>query len=391
MTRAKVLCVDDEARVLEGLRNTLETSFEVATASGGETGLEVLAREAAGSEPVAVVISDMRMPGMDGTTFLTRARERFPDTTRILLTGQADLNAAVAAVNRGNIFRFLIKPCPPEELIAAVEASVRQWRLVTAEREILDKTLKAAAATLGDILSLSAPYAFSRCGALCSYVEHMMGKIPLQEPWPVEVAAHLALIGMVSVPEDTLARYYAGRDLSEEENRLLTSQCEVGYRLLARIPRMETVAAIVRCQDPAVTMDNAPRDVQIGAAMLRVAHAIDRLVLHGHSVPRAVEQLLASDSGHDRVCLQAMMDFKAAGTGGFEIRAVRVRELTPAMRLDEDVRSLDGRLMLSSGHMVTPVLIERLASLRENIGLREPIRVRVSRAESEDIGQDRAA
>src|SRR2546426_3153897 len=93
--RERILCVDDEPSILEGLKLHLGRRYDVATASSGAVGLEDLERNGS----TAVVLSDMRMPGMDGATFLSRARETKPDTVRILLTGQADLNACIAAIN----------------------------------------------------------------------------------------------------------------------------------------------------------------------------------------------------------------------------------------------------------------------------------------------------
>ena len=127
-----VLSVDDEPNVLDGVKRNLRRDFRVVTAAGGAAGLRAF-EEAA----FAAVVSDLRMPGMDGIEFLGRVRDVSPDTTRILLTGNADLTAAVSAVNEGNIFRFLTKPCPPDVLISAVTMAVDQQRLLTAERELL--------------------------------------------------------------------------------------------------------------------------------------------------------------------------------------------------------------------------------------------------------------
>jgi DNA-binding NtrC family response regulator len=95
------LFVDDEIPILEGYRRILHREFDVCGANSGEDGLEVLRT----TGPFAVVISDMRMPGMNGAEFLAKVRERAPDTARMLLTGYADLEAAIDAVNKGNIFR----------------------------------------------------------------------------------------------------------------------------------------------------------------------------------------------------------------------------------------------------------------------------------------------
>ena len=104
-----ILCVDDDANLLEGLKRQLRKQFTLETALSGEAGLVVVKEDG----PFAVVVSDMRMPGMNGARFLAQVRAMAPDTVRILLTGQTDIQDAIVAVNEGHIFRFLTKPCPP--------------------------------------------------------------------------------------------------------------------------------------------------------------------------------------------------------------------------------------------------------------------------------------
>src|ERR1039458_7392095 len=108
----KILLVDDEPRVIEALQRSLRTEFNLQIAEGPENGLRALAHNG----PFAVVVSDLRMPGMNGVQFLARVRASSPETIRVMLTGQADMNDAIAAINEGNIFRFLTKPCPAATL-----------------------------------------------------------------------------------------------------------------------------------------------------------------------------------------------------------------------------------------------------------------------------------
>jgi putative two-component system response regulator len=143
---ARVLCVDDESNALDGLRRILNRSFEVVTAAGPEAGLEELEAK----EPFAAIVSDLRMPGMSGIEFLARARDRYPDAVRLLLTGHADLASALEAVTRGAIFRFLIKPCAPETLHHAVSAAVEQYRSITVERALLEQAPYGGTQTLLD-------------------------------------------------------------------------------------------------------------------------------------------------------------------------------------------------------------------------------------------------
>ena len=154
---ARVLLVDDEVSVLDGLRRRLHGRFQVTCAEGGREALG----QVASSPPFAVAVSDMRMPDMDGATYLEQLREVQPDTVRVLLTGYTDIDGAVAAINQGHIFRFLFKPCDSETLINTLGDAVAQYRLVTAERELLEKTLRGSVQALVETLSLADPAAFA--------------------------------------------------------------------------------------------------------------------------------------------------------------------------------------------------------------------------------------
>src|ERR1700733_8122058 len=99
----RILCVDDDINILEGYQRALRKEFDITTAPGGEEALVKIRDEG----PFAVVVSDMRMPGMDGIQLLTRIKQVAPESVRIMLTGNADQQTAMNAVNEGNIFRFL--------------------------------------------------------------------------------------------------------------------------------------------------------------------------------------------------------------------------------------------------------------------------------------------
>ena len=136
-TKPRVLLVDDEPAILAGLSRQLRGSYDVVTSTDAVTGLDLLENDG----PFAVVVSDMRMPAMDGATFLARARNAAGHTTRVLLTGQADVESAVAAVNEGQIFRFLTKPCPVDTLLQCLRDAVDQHRQSQAQHQLLDSAL----------------------------------------------------------------------------------------------------------------------------------------------------------------------------------------------------------------------------------------------------------
>ena len=121
----KILLVDDDPKVLDALRAMLRGRFNVSTALGAETGLQML--RSAG--PFAVVVSDFKMPGMNGVEFLSLAREISPCTVRVMLTGYADMDTAVAAVNTGEVFRFHTKPCPAASLRQTLQDALDKFHI----------------------------------------------------------------------------------------------------------------------------------------------------------------------------------------------------------------------------------------------------------------------
>ncbi len=122
--RPRILIVDDDELILDALKRQLRSRFDVTTATEGKEAIRLVMSQG----PYAVVVSDLRMPGMDGVTLLYLIRQAAPDTVRVLLTGKADLEAATSAINEGNIFRLLNKPCPTGMLLRALEAAVEQYR-----------------------------------------------------------------------------------------------------------------------------------------------------------------------------------------------------------------------------------------------------------------------
>src|SRR5690606_12970241 len=146
-----------------------------------------------------IVTSDLRMPQVDGISFLAKVAERSPDSVRILLTGYADLDAAVASVNRGRVFRFLTKPCQKEDLVAAIEAGLAQYRLARAERELLDRTLRGAVRALTDVLALASPLAFARAQRAQQTVAALCRQLQVEFTWPIEIAALLSQIGSITL------------------------------------------------------------------------------------------------------------------------------------------------------------------------------------------------
>ena len=374
MTKAsnrRILCVDDEQLVLEGIERTLFEHFDVTTDSNPIHALSVLEAGPA----FAVVLSDMRMPELDGAGLLARARQIAPLTSRMLLTGQADVNSAVAAVNEGQILRFLWKPCPPDALIQALELGVEQYRLVTAERELLERTVTGCVRLLSEVLSLVAPALFSRTQRIKALVAHMVKKLALEDTWRFEVAASFSMIGCVGLPEATLERVLARRPLDAADQKSFDDHPLMAHRLLSEIPRFEEIAAMIKLQTggpyPAPT-----DDIERGGALLRVAIQVERLTATGKALPDALAELERKLSPAEQPFLKTLSDFRNA-EGSTTIRTLAVGQMTSEMMLEEDVRTTNGVVVVPKGRELSMVLIERLFKFSRAGTLIEPIRVRV--------------
>jgi YesN/AraC family two-component response regulator len=153
----------------------------------------------------SVVVSDFKMPGMDGVQFLAEVKRRAPETVRILLTGEVDFHTAIAAVNEGNVFRFLSKPCSHELLTKTLDAALEQYRLQTAERDVLRETLMGTAAVLVEILALTHPVAFGRASRARWNVRTMARELQSANHWEFEAAAMLPQTDCIAVPQELLA------------------------------------------------------------------------------------------------------------------------------------------------------------------------------------------
>lgn len=374
----KILCVDDELNILLSLQRQLRKQFHLESALGPEKAMATIERDG----PFAVVVSDLQMPGMNGLELLAKVKDLSPDTVRIMLTGQADLDTAIAAVNQGNIFRFLTKPCSAGELAATLDAALEQHRLVTAERTLLENTLRASVKVLTDVLSLVHPAAFSRASRIHRYVRYMAAELKLRDAWQFEVAALLSQVGCITLEPGALDRIYTGDELSDEEKKMFAAHPAAGGELLAHIPRLEAVAAMIANQNlsfeqsPAVP-GRVPREtVAMGAHLLRAAIDFDRLITRNRSHEETLAQMRLREQDYDPACLEALAAY-VAPEGGMAVRVLKSGELLPGMVVDQDVRSKTGLLMLAKGQEVTLSVLGRLRAFAAKVGIAEPVRVLV--------------
>jgi response regulator RpfG family c-di-GMP phosphodiesterase len=372
--RPIVLCVDDEARVVEGLALHLRKEYRVYTALGGDEGLHKL-KELGGA---AVVVSDMRMPSMDGATFLKRVMRSYPDATRILLTGEPGRDAAVVAVNEGQIFRFLTKPCPPEQLKSAIEAGVLQHKLVSAERELLQETLIGSIQALIDVLAITNPVAFGRAARVKRLAVNFAQELGCRGFWQLEAASMLSQLGYISLPIELVEKLYYGERLSKEEQTLAEAVPQVANKLLGHIPRLEPVLQILSAVNYSDDQLKSLGDgtIGLGARMLSLVLDYDALVTQGHNADVAVQTVRRKTSRYSDNLVLRFAKLVGASSGASEVREIPLRLVQPGMTILEDLRTHLGTLLVPRGFEVTETFLERIRNFGEGI-LGEKIKVLV--------------
>ena len=372
----RVLCIDDDSNILEGFRRQLRKEFELVTAIGSEQGLRMVTEEG----PFAVVVSDFHMPGMNGVELLAQVRTHAPDTVRILLTGNADLQAAIDAINQGQIFRFLTKPCKSEALVSAITAALAQHRLITAQRELLEETLSGSIEVLSAVLALVNPEAFGRTSRITRYVESIAAHLQVSEMWCIKTAAMLSQIGCVILPESVLKKVCRGEVLTDEESQLFKQHPFVAYDLVAKIPRMRQVAEIIKLQDKYYDGYGVEGDtkhtntIPMEARILKVALDFDALESAGKSKAEAFSEMTQRKGWYDPAVIDAMHAAFAKEIK-YDIRTVVVANLVESMVLAEDIQSSQHVLLASKGQHVTQSMMMRLHSFGKTVGVREPFKV----------------
>jgi CheY-like chemotaxis protein len=373
----RVLFIDDEPSVLNGIQRRLGFEYDLVTAASGEEALQTMA-----AGPVfPVIATDMRMPKMNGIQFIQAARRVAPDSVYIMLTGNQDQATAIQALNEGDVFRFLTKPCQSQDLKSAIEAALRQYQLITSEKELLQNTFLGAVSVLTDVLELAQPSLFGRAERVQEIILLLQDSLRLESQWEFKLSARLGLLGFALLPEQERIRFEMGLVSGHELQEMIGVAAAIGRRIIERIPRLSTVARIIGSMadvDGELLRSKPKTDAEraaAGATLLRVAIQWDFLLRQGLSTPAAAQELRASLPGLPNVVVATLVEH---GAVEFHNRGVTLglSELVEGMVLQDDVLTGDGVMLIRGGRRLTWTIIEKLRSYETSaVGLRA-IRIR---------------
>ncbi|TAN47720.1 MAG: response regulator [Rhodospirillales bacterium] len=381
----RILVIDDDSHLLSALRRQLSDTFDVTTAQGGAEALEAVQAANASQMTFAVALSDMRMPGMDGIETLRRIRDLAPDTVRIMLTGNADQQTAIEAINQGNIFRFYTKPYPVDQLREGLLAGCEQYRLITAEKELLEKTLTGAIKVLVDIASMNDAVVAGLATRLREWVRLLTTEFKMPQRWQLDIAATLIPVGQVAIPPELVAKKRSGEPLTELERSMFERTPEAARNLVAHIPRLAKVAEIIYLQDRGFDGSGFPpdgpagNDIPLDARLLKILKDLAEATAGGPLTKAAFAVLDRRRSQYDpillpkvRACLEKVVEMMPSASMEVPLASLRAGQLVLS-----DIKLVNGHLILSANTQLSGAQIERLQNLRKIFTFIEPIKVRI--------------
>ena len=387
----KILLVDDEPKLLKSLSRHLKRKFDLSTAESGVQALELV--QTAG--PFAVIISDMNMPEMTGVELLEHMNTQAPDTVRMMLTGNADQETPINAINQGYIFRFYNKPVSIENLEKGIEDALRQYELITAERTLLEQTLAGSVKVLMDVLSIADPHAFGRAAKVQAWANDIAKGLHLLNPWEIKISAMLSGLGRVAIPETIIQKLNKSMPLTDDEKAMVANIPETGKDLIINIPRLHDVGQNVYYQDKNFDGSGYPKDsiagrsIPIGARLLRILKDLAEFTDGNLPSVTEIHQLDRWPERYDpdlKRKVQGYFEFrlkKEKDLPSVELKKLNISHLLAGYTVHSDIESEDGLLVLAAGAKLTVAQVQRLHNLLHTYQFKEPILVDVTTRKGE--------
>ncbi|GAB5604914.1 HD domain-containing phosphohydrolase [Sideroxyarcus sp. TK5] len=416
-TTATILFVDDEANILSSLKRLFRPlGYRILTAESGAEGLEILQRE-----PVDLVVSDMRMPEMNGAQFLEQVRARWPATLRILLTGYAEIDATIEAINKGHIYRYVSKPWEDNDITLTIRHALHQKQLERDKQRLeeltyrqneelkelnasLETKVKARTEELRQTMSfLEAAHEKLKQGFITSIrvfsnlIEMREGgmaghsrrvaelsraiawQMEMKEPdvQDVFLAALLHDVGKIGFPDYLLVKPFS--TLTAEERGAVIKHPAKGQTALMALEQLHNAAKLIRSHHEHFDGSGYPDrlaglEIPLGARIIAVANEYDSVqigtMLNKHL--KQADALLFIQDGrgrrYDPAVVDAFISVMGANTETAHVRpelALHPEQLRPGMVLSRDLLTKQGELLLSKDYRLDELLIGQIRNFEQ--------------------------
>ena len=354
----KILFVDDEDSILKGVKLNLGRTYDILTAPSGRDALKLIEEE---KEPFQVIVSDFAMPGMNGAVFLEKVRAQDKEVVTILLTGQANFDDLCEVVRRGEIFRLLGKPCPPEVLSKNLEQALRQYHLIRSEKDLLEKTLNGTISAMSTLLSAAMPLFHGRAERVKQLALETSRELNMPSEWRLQVAANFCYLGHLTLPDEAQEKVYFGENIPPSLSELVDGLPQFVSEILGGIPRLNKVRKIIEYIPADYVEETEEDEVRKLASIIRISQVYDQMESAGCSKSEIFEKLRQQEASFAPGVLDALAHSRVLSGGVIDPKTIQLNELRPGMRLLEDIR-VDGKLLGSAGSMVSLSLVQTIRS-----------------------------
>ncbi|MEM6626591.1 MAG: response regulator [Pseudomonadota bacterium] len=370
----RVLFVDDDTHLLQGLKRALHKQVDLCVAETAIDGLRMLDKNG----PFSVVVSDQNMPKVDGATFLAKAAQHFPAITRVMLTGNNDQGTAIAAVNNGQVFRFLNKPCNAKELLQTIRDAHAHHLVMRAEHGVLEDTISGTVQLLADMLSMAYPKAFKRAATVQRWARSAAKPLQIKNTWELDVAAMLWPLSYVMTPDALIARRSAGEPLTPADKQEIAAAYVAVAKMLQNVPRLQGVAMLLllSCEGATDVVDPAarPRAAQLLQVLINLSFLADPE--RSGSTAEGFKQL-AAEGVYDRALLAALPGLLSKGSNKAQaqLRSVSVFDLQAGDVLVTDLVDANKRLLLAAGQTISAPILAKISQLNQAQTVADQIRI----------------
>lgn len=382
MGTPQVFVVEDEGIIAADIQDRL-TSLGYEVPATVATGEEALAKIPQFSPDV--VLMDIVLQGqMDGIEAAAEIREKHKIPV-VFLTAHAD----ESTVKRAKItepFGYILKPFEERELQTALEMTLHKHKMDlerdqkhTVQGETLEKTVEASISVLSRILAVAEPQSYEFGIKMKEYMELCTKSLEIPEAWDFHVAAQLSRIGYLTVEAVVIQKIRAGMSLNPAEKDIFQRLPENGKKILAPIPRLETVARLVLYQNKNFDGTGFPRDsiggvnIPLGSRLLRILGDVIQLEFEGSSKSTALDEMKKSSGMYDPKALEQVGT--AFSQGPRKGKPMALKDLYVGLTLVEPIETVEGTLVLNAGNRITPWMLQKLNNFVQVSGIKEPIYV----------------
>lgn len=416
MSEYSILLVDDEADVLNALKRLFRTRkhITVFTVSDAREAIKILSQN-----QIDLVISDQKMPGVEGHKFLGYVKDHFPDVVRIMLSGYAEQENMLAAINKGEVYRFITKPWDNQDLLVTVEKALEHGSLerenrrlseelrlknehleelnkdleekvkqrtanlekamttIKQQRDTAQNSLKDTAVFLGSLVEMFHKEVSDRIGRTANLVQKVLAELnlPVNEKRPILMAAYFCEIGRYAKQP---GKEEPGKEEPEKEGTAKETVPEVSEHLIRSVLKIADLAKIVRHYQENYNGSGFPdmiegEDIPLGSRILRLCRDYDQLLNErGLSAQEAGSFLLQHEGDlYDGKVIQALLNRIDAGEKGS--KRVKVSDLKDGMTLSGNLYLDSGELFLPSGTEITGEISDRIAEFSELLDMEQVI------------------